>query len=316
MNKGNVLFGPLFVLFFLLAIGSVLLYSRSVHESRPSPFRRLDIAAEPGVSSSTSAVKQPTVSPAATTTTPTLSQIGILTADPSIVFAGSSTVVTITCQLTDPRVISTSVNLQQLNSAGTPLGVIGSMAQNPESPSFYSIQIPINSASPEVRYYRASAGYTGALQRLYSRPLTLTVTSIHTSNWSSYTTHSGYRFMYPSNWVLKEAEDGTVTISLPETPQVDSLQEGASIEIELDQNPNGLATNQYFNGQMGPDLYTDTSNISTITVASMLSTKFVGLAAVPSDEVIVTPVTGAFVVVYASVPDEIVTPFLSSLNFQ
>src|SRR2546429_8563843 len=59
------------------------------------------------------------------TTTASPVQIGILTADPTTVFTNTPTVVTITSELTDPRVIPTSVNLQQVDAAGNPLSVLG-----------------------------------------------------------------------------------------------------------------------------------------------------------------------------------------------
>jgi hypothetical protein len=258
--------------------------------------------------------KLPVLLQTSTSTPVAATPVGILTADPTNVFVGSSTVVTLTCELTDPRVIPTSVNVQQLDSSGNPLTVVGSMTRSSSKPTFYSFQLTLNPSSPQVLYYRASVAYSGTLQRQYSRMLTVTATSVDTAGWLTYATHSGYHFSYPANWTVSEADDGTITLSPPDTSQTIPIEQAAAITINYENNPSGLTISQYFDGQFGPDLFTGTSAISTTTVSSIQATEFVGLTTVPSDEAIVVPLSRAFLVVLASVPDQMLTPFLNSIS--
>jgi hypothetical protein len=59
--------------------------------------------------------------------------IGILTADPSTVFTNRNTNVTITTELTDPRVIPANVFLQRVDSANNLLTVVGRMKRTQRS---------------------------------------------------------------------------------------------------------------------------------------------------------------------------------------
>jgi hypothetical protein len=156
----------------------------------------------------------------------------------------------------------------------------------------------------------------GATELRYSRPLTVTIVSLNSSTWTPYATHSGYRFKYPSNWVVDEAEeDRTVTISIPQHLKVISVEGSAAISISYEANPSNLSMSQYFNGQVGPDLYTGPSNTSSVIVASIPSIKFTGgLFAEPGTQMVVVPVSGAFILVATSVPDDILKAFLDTMS--
>ena len=252
--------------------------------------------------------------PSSQATTTAVDQIWILTANPPIVFAGTPTVVTITTDLTDLRIIPSSVNLQQVDASGTPLSIVGTMTRDPVRQTFYSMQLTLNVPLPQILYYRLSAGLIGTVLRQYSRPLSLAVTSVQVASWLTYTTHNGYHFLYPANWIVFEADDGSLRISPPDAAQIEPMEGAANITVTYERNPSNLSVPQFFNGQFGPDLYTDTSSISTVTIASILSTRFGGLSMVPSDEVIVIPVNAAFIVIYASAPDDIMNAFLASIS--
>jgi hypothetical protein len=187
------------------------------------------------------------------------------------------------------------------------------MVQNSSSPTFYSISVNLNSPA-DTLYYQASAAYTGLLQRVYSRPLAVTLTPVQESTWLSYTTQRGYTFQYPPSWVVNEGADGTVSVSPPDATSGETADGAASLIIEYWSNPSDLPLAQFFSGQPGPDLYTGTYNISTTKVGSITATRYAGLAVVPYDDAIVAPVPNGFVVVFASVPESILTQFLNTLK--
>jgi hypothetical protein len=116
--------------------------------------------------------------------------------------------------------------------------------------------------------------------------------------------------------LVSEATDGTVTVSPPSEAPPDSSDGAALIAIQYWPNPSTLLLNQFFSGQPGPDLYTDTYNISTTTVSSTTATRFAGLSVIPSDDAIVIPVVNGFVAVLASVPEALLVQFLSTLRVQ
>jgi hypothetical protein len=271
------------------------------------------------ISSSTSATENVTSntltsanSTTSATTSPTTEIIGILTSAPDFVPANTTYPVTFTIEITDPRVIPASVNLQQTNANGQITNIVGSMVQNSSSPTFYSISVNVNQP-PGTLYYQASAAYSGLLQRVYSRPLAVTLTALLDSAWLSYTTKRGYTFLYPSSWLVNEGSDGTVTVSPPDVAS-DAGDGAASLIIEYLSNTSGLSLSQFFSGQPGPDLYTGTYSITTTTVSSIMATMFEGLAVLPYDDAIVVPVGNGFVVVFSSAPGPILNQFLRSLK--
>ena len=262
--------------------------------------------ASSGISSAVSATAAPAAS----------NQIGILTTAPEFVFTNTTTTITFTVEITNPTVIPASVNLQSTNASGTVLSILGGMTQNSSSPTFYSATLPLDSPAGETLYFQTSAAFRGMLRRLYSRVATVTVTSLQPSTWLSYTTQRGEKFKYPPDWIVNEAADGTVTVSPPDRAQTLPIEAAAALIITYDQNTSGLSLSQYYNGEVGPDLFTGTNSISTTTVDGHTATQFKGLTNVPSDEAVVTPLSSAFVTIYASVPQSILTEFLDNLVLQ
>ena len=258
------------------------------------------------------------VAPPTLTTPSTVIQpgIGVLTANPDGVFSNVPTLLTFTCEIPDPRIIPTSVNLQQLDSTGRVLGNVSIMNRNSAQPTFYETQINIHSPAPTILFYRVSAALKGILQRAYSRTLPISITSLQPSTWLSYHSQLGYSFKYPSNWFVVEATDGTVTVSRQFNTQTVSGEGAYDIIISYERNSANVPLRVYFNGVIGSDLFTDTQHIYNVVVDSVLATRFVGPAMVPSDEVVIVPFESAFLVISSSAPSGILELFLAEITLQ
>jgi hypothetical protein len=130
--------------------------------------------------------------PATSAGTPTISNV---TVTPPIIVAGTSTLVTITAQITDPTIISGSVNLVRVNSNGTSaiLGAAHDDGQNGDTlagDNTYTIQLPFNETTSSIIQLQVSAAFRGLLKRIIS-PVQLEV-------WESLADPvSGFRVLYP-----------------------------------------------------------------------------------------------------------------------
>ena len=102
---------------------------------------------------------------------------------PSSVPAGVGTAVTFTVSITDPSVIASSVNLQQVNTLGqgTVVGVMyddGTHGDATPGDGIYSLRQTIFQQTAGTLTYRVSAGFQGSLLRPFSAPFSLTVTGV------------------------------------------------------------------------------------------------------------------------------------------
>jgi hypothetical protein len=262
-----------------------------------------------GVSSGTEAVS-------ASSTSSTPGVIGVATANPDIVFTNSPTQVTFSCQIADSRVIPVSVMLQSVDSKGNVIKTIGVMQQSSTDPSFFTKQLSFSYSSSSTVYYRVSAGYKGILLRSASRLITIPVISLATSSWLNYSAANGLGFKYPSQWSVAEDPDGTITVSRPDLAQSIPVEGASDIVVTTESNPENLSIQQFFSGNPGPDLFTDTQSITSVQVAGITSTDFSGLSSFDSHDVVVIPVSGTFIVIYDSAPATISTLFLSTLQYQ
>jgi hypothetical protein len=240
--------------------------------------------------------------------------VGAPAVNPSFVIASKPTIVTITTIITDLRVISESVNLQQVDSTGAFLKIISPMRKDTANPIFFDAQFSINSPTPQTLFFRVSAGFRGMLQRINSKIVPITVTSLQEPSWSTYGAADGYSFKYPSNWVVSQLEDGGYAISTPNAPTEPT--EGAELLITPYKNDSNLPIEHYFNGTAGPDFYTDTQQIMPISVGSINGMRFVGIPTDLTDETIVLPINTGFIVISSTAPPEVLQIFLSNFVFE
>ncbi len=108
--------------------------------------------------------------------------IGTTAAAPTSVPSGAATTVTVTSVITDPSLIPNTVILQQLNTTGQVVAVVGTLHDdglNGDAVSgdgTYSIQTTIYQPNPGVLTFRVAAGFKGALLLTYSAHLTINIT--------------------------------------------------------------------------------------------------------------------------------------------
>ncbi len=120
--------------------------------SSPALPRATDSAA---IASSTSAVR-----PLATHT------VGTASATPTLIAVGTSTQVTVSIQITDPALITTSVNLLRLGATGTQPTILGTMQS--AGNGTYTLQHVFNESTTGQIQLQVSAAFQGSLQRVLS----------------------------------------------------------------------------------------------------------------------------------------------------
>jgi len=157
--------------------------------------------------------------PSASTSTPNVSNV---TATPPIIIAATSTLVTITAQITDPTLIPGSVNLVRLNSNGTSsiLGTFHDDGQNGDTLSgdgTYTIQVPFNETIPGFIQLQVSAAFRGLLKRV-TVPFQINVWGVLTDP------ISGFRVLFPPGLY-----DVTGTTRPPSIFTLDSSPQGVNL---------------------------------------------------------------------------------------
>lgn len=107
--------------------------------------------------------------------------IGATAINPSSIALNTATAVLVTANITDPSLISSSVNLQRLNAAGTTFSLVGSLYDDGThgdavaGDHIFSAQFTFNEPAPFPVTLRVSAAFSGSLTRSFSNLLTLTV---------------------------------------------------------------------------------------------------------------------------------------------
>jgi len=108
--------------------------------------------------------------------------IGATAATPTSVATGMAATVTVTSVITDPTVIPASVQLQSLGANGTVTSIVGTLNDTgvngdvKAGDGIYTIQTTVLQDKPGTLTYRVSAGFKGSLLRVFSNPVTVTVT--------------------------------------------------------------------------------------------------------------------------------------------
>ncbi|HTF45410.1 MAG TPA: choice-of-anchor X domain-containing protein, partial [Terriglobales bacterium] len=110
----------------------------------------------------------------------TAASIDAVTISPATAPTGSAATVTVTAQISDPSVIASSVNLQQIDPQGRIAGVIGTMVDDGTNGDaaagdrIFSIRFAVLQEQPGSLTYRVSAGVLGSLIWVFSNPVTFT----------------------------------------------------------------------------------------------------------------------------------------------
>ncbi len=108
--------------------------------------------------------------------------IGPTALSPTSTPAGIGATVTITSQITDPGLIPASVNLQRLDAQGRVVAIVGDLhddglsGDDVASDGVFTLRLAIFERSPGSITFRVSAAIKGKVLRIFSSPLTFTVT--------------------------------------------------------------------------------------------------------------------------------------------
>ena len=147
-----------------LAIGGVWLYAKpqAPLQTRSSPISDPEAAL---ASSTLPGHSAPLLAVAHT--------VGTVAATPLLITVGTPTQVTFAIQITDQALIATSVNLLSLGATGTQPSILGVM-QNTGN-GVYMLQQSFNESVAGQVQFQVSAAFKGALQRVLSNVLTLSV---------------------------------------------------------------------------------------------------------------------------------------------
>src|SRR5438552_3144464 len=104
---------------------------------------------------------------APTVSTPSLS--------PDVVPVGTTTVVTITTEITDPGFIPGSANLQRLDANGRVVAVVGTLRD--AGGNKLTMSVPLSESVPGSIFLRVSAAFRGLLKRVFSPVIVITVSA-------------------------------------------------------------------------------------------------------------------------------------------
>ena len=99
--------------------------------------------------------------------------VGTPSLSPQVVPVGTTTVVTITTEITDPGFIPGSANLQRLDANGRVVAVVGTLRD--AGGNVFTISVPLSESVPGSIFLRVSAAFRGLLKRVFSPVIVITV---------------------------------------------------------------------------------------------------------------------------------------------
>src|SRR2546430_6087118 len=94
---------------------------------------------------------------------------------PDVVPVGTTTVVTITTEITDPGFIPGSANLQRLDANGRVVAVVGTLRD--AGGNKLTMSVPLSESVPGSIFLRVSAAFRGLLKRVFSPVIVITVSA-------------------------------------------------------------------------------------------------------------------------------------------
>src|SRR5271165_6325685 len=133
--------------------------------------------------------------------------IGTTLAVPTSTPAGVAATITVTSVITDPSLIASTVQLQQLNASGQVVAILGTLHDDGlngdvvAGDGTYTLQITLFETAPGPVKLRVSAGFKGALLRSFSSPITVNITG----------TAIGIQILSPANLLYTNTSPVNVT---------------------------------------------------------------------------------------------------------
>ena len=177
---------------------------------------------------------------AAAAATPT---VGAPVATPSMIIVNTSTPVTVTVQITDPRLIPGSVNLLLLGATGTLPTILGVMQS--AGNGIYTFQQVFNETTTGQIQLAVSAAFRGLLRRVLSSSVTISV-------WNHFTdANTGLSFSFPPMNTSETIYSAPGTATSAATLDVAAFDPVIGnfvplLGITVDTNPTGLTLQQWF----------------------------------------------------------------------
>src|SRR5207247_1604018 len=101
--------------------------------------------------------------------------VGTPSLSPQVVPVGTTTVVTITTEITDPGFIPGRANLQRLDANGRVVAVVGTLRD--AGGNKLTMSVPLSESVPGSIFLRVSAAFRGLLKRVFSPVIVITVSA-------------------------------------------------------------------------------------------------------------------------------------------
>jgi hypothetical protein len=166
----------------VLGIGALWLYA-APQSAPPAPPTLAQSADSSSPSQQQPASSTPaTGSPAALLPLAITHTVGTAAATPTVIATGTSTQVTVTILITDQALIPNSVNLLRLGASGTQSTILGVMQS--AGNGAYSLQHSFNEPAAGQIQLQVSAAFQGALQRILSNVVIVSVQNTPKITWS------------------------------------------------------------------------------------------------------------------------------------
>lgn len=226
--------------------------------------------------------------------------VGATTISPSAIPLNTPTQITVTATITDPSLISASVNLQRFDPIARVFRVVSTMYDDGThgdavaNDGIYTIRLSFNEPAPFPVMLRVSAAFKGSLTRAFSNPFTLGITGLPATsitiasppnlsfvNSSPITvsgTLSDANASLKVNGLAAVASGGRFSVSVPllEGPNTitavtinsQGTSNTASVQVTLDTTPPKITIDSPFSGYITTD--------SSITVTGKVNDIVVG----------------------------------------
>jgi len=108
--------------------------------------------------------------------------------------------------------------------------------------------------------------------------------------WDSFKdTDRGLAFKYPPEWTVEQANPNVLNLFPPGTSFETSFEYAGDVVLFFDDNPQGLPTEQYYDGTHNQALFSDSTSVENINIGSLPALRFSGRTTgiAPGDTVVI-----------------------------
>ena len=192
--------------------------------------------------------------------------VGIVTVSPSPIPAQTPTPVTVTAQITDPTVISGSVNLTELNGAAANPTVLGQLHDDGRNgdlaanDGIYTLVYTFTQPTTTPFQLQVSAAFKGQLKRIASNAVTINV--LPPPGLTQYSMPAGGTLLYPSgSQIVQEGSSTTAFFApgfpdLPPTVEIETFTPTLNSALSVQDNLVNIAKQRLGADYVGVDHFT------------------------------------------------------------